>query len=379
MKKIKVLHVGMSYGYGGIESFIESYLNEIDSNKVQIDILNVFECAQKEEFYKRLNDKTQIHNLPNYRTKPFQFIRELKKLNKKEKYDVFHYNMNSAVYLIPLLAAKLCGIKVIISHSHNSANDKGFLKTILHNLNRHFIPLLANVYFACSDKAGEWFYNKKITKSDKYYVIKNAINTKKYEFNEEVRKLKRKELELNDSTIVLGNVGRFKKQKNHDYLIDIFYEYQKNNSNTKLLLVGIGPLQDEIKQKVKSLNIDDKVVFLGQRKDVNELMQAMDIFILPSLYEGLPLVGIEAQSAGLPCLFSDTITRELEVTDNVKYIPLNDVMKWKDALINIENNNDRKKMRQLVVNDGYDINESSSRLVRIYDKVVNYGGKNKKH
>ena len=134
MKKIKVLHVGMSYGYGGIESFIESYLNEIDSNKVQIDILNVFECAQKEEFYKRLNDKTQIHNLPNYRTKPFQFIRELKKLNKKEKYDVFHYNMNSAVYLIPLLAAKPSGIKAIISHSHNSANDKGFLKTILHKL-----------------------------------------------------------------------------------------------------------------------------------------------------------------------------------------------------------------------------------------------------
>ena len=206
--------------------------------------------------------------------------------------------MNSAVMLYPLIAAKISNVKVIIAHSHNASSDKGILKKMLHNINKNFIPLFANHFFACSNKAGKWFYSKKIMNSKNYFVINNCIDIDKFKFNYETRNNKRKELHLKNENIVVGHVGRFNKQKNHTFLIDIFNEAYKENDKLRLVMVGIGPLMNKIKKKVIQLNLSDAVLFLGQRSDVNELMQAMDIFILPSLYEGLPLVGVEAQTSG---------------------------------------------------------------------------------
>lgn len=366
MSQIKVLQVGLSYKVGGIETYLINYQKQLDKTKVSFDYINVFERAKKEFFYEELCKYSKVYTLPDYRKHPIKFTKELIKLNKEEQYDVFHYNMNSACYLIPLLAAKMCKIKVIIAHSHNSSSDKGLLKKILHNFNKKIIPLFANTYFACSELAGAWFFNKKIRKSENYYIINNAINLEKFTYEETVRKKKRTELGISDDTIVIGHVGSFKKQKNHEFIIDIFNEYHKKNPNSKLLLVGIGPLFENIKEKINNLKMNNSVILLGQRSDTANLYQAMDIFLLPSLYEGLPLVGVEAQAVGLKCFFSDVITKEVNISDNVTYIPLKDsASEWAEQILNANLTN-----RKSVDASKFDIKENAKRLEEIYSKLM---------
>ena len=231
--------------------------------------------------------------------------------------------MNSAVFLYPIIAAKMAKAKIIIAHSHNSSSDKGIIKSLLHNLNKHFIYLFANEFFACSERAGEWFFSKRVRNSDNYRIINNAIEIDKYVFDKSIRQRKREELGITDEYILIGHVGRFNKQKNHSLLIDIFDNYHKKNIKSKLILVGQGPLMNKIKNKVNKLNLQKDVLFLGLRNDTYELYQAFDVFILPSLYEGLPLVGVEAQYSGLGCIFSSNISKELKITNNCFYVGLN--------------------------------------------------------
>lgn len=365
----RVLQIGMTDNWGGIESYIINYYRNIDKNKVQFDFINIYPndlCFQNE--IEELGGK--IYKVPSYYKHPFAYMKQVKKIIKENKYEIVHCNMNSAVFLFPIIAAKLAKTKVIIAHSHNSSSDKGFLKDFIHAVNKRFIPLFANTYFACSNKAGKWFYSKKVLKSTRYCVINNAIDSKKYLFNEEIRKIKRKELNINDSTVVLGHVGRFNKQKNHEFLIEIFNEYNKKNNDSVLLLVGIGPLQEKIKNQVSDLNLNEKVIFLNQRKDVNELLQAMDIFMLPSLYEGLPLVGVEAQSSGIPCVLSDTITEELKILDDkVFYVGLNDNLEDWVEIIDKCTKIKRINEYENIVKAGYDIEISTKKLIALYEKL----------
>ncbi|MBE6159683.1 MAG: glycosyltransferase family 1 protein [Lactobacillales bacterium] len=365
----RVLQIGMTDNWGGIESYIINYYRNIDKNKVQFDFVNIYPndlCFQNE--IEELGGK--IYKVPSYYKHPIAYMKKVKKIIKENKYEIVHCNMNSAVFLFPIIAAKLAKAKVVIAHSHNSSSDKGFLKDFIHAVNKRFIPLFANTYFACSNKAGKWFYSKKVLKSKRYYVINNAIDSKKYLFNEKVRQEKRKELNIKDSTTVLGHVGRFNKQKNHEFLIEIFNEYNKKYSDSILLLVGIGPLQEKIKNQVDELKLNEKVIFLNQRKDVNELLQAMDIFMLPSLYEGLPLVGVEAQSSGIPCVLSDTITDELKLLeDKVYYVGLNSpLQEWVET---IHKCTTLKRINEYenIVKSGYDIEMSTKNLIDLYEKL----------
>lgn len=368
MKKIKILQVGLSYKAGGIESFLMSYQSNMDLKKIRMDFINVFDEAINEEFYSKLNQKGKMYNLSNYRKYPIKFLKELKKIQESEKYDIFHYNMNSACYLFPLIAAKIAGFKNIIAHSHNSSSDKGIIKNIIHNINKIFIPLFANKYFACSQTAGRWFFSKKILNSENFFIINNAIDTKKYKFNDKIRKEKRKSLKISDETVVIGHVGRFKKQKNHEFLIEIFETYSKKYKKCILLLVGFGPLEGHIKEIVRNKKIENSVIFLGERNDVEELMQAMDVFILPSLYEGLPIVGIEAQISGLPCIFSDTITDELKITESAKFVSLHDSSQvWAENINQIVKNN---KQRIDINSDDFDIKINAKRLEKIYEEII---------
>ena len=369
----KVLQIGMTDNLGGIENYLINYYRNIDKTKVQFDFINIYPndlCFQDE----LISGGSKVYKVSNYYKHPIKYIKEVKKIIKDNNYEIIHCNMNSAVMIYPLIAAKLGKAKVIIAHSHNASSDKGFVKSLLHSINKHFISLFANKFFACSDKAGKWFYSKRILNSNNYYVIKNAINTDKFKYNEEVRNNKRKELNIGKDTLVIGHVGRFNKQKNHTFLIDIFNELHKKNNNSKLILVGIGPLYDEIENKIKQLNLSDDVLLLGQRNDVNELMQAMDIFVLPSLYEGLPLVGVEAQASGLNCIFSSSVTNTLSLFDKNKFISLKDSASyWADTILD-NKENDRSNCFKIVNEKGFNISIEANRLINIYNDIL--GDKN---
>lgn len=368
MKKVKVLEIGLSYKKGGIENFLLNIGENINTDSIQMDFINTFENAKNEEFYRKLKKIGKVYDIPDYRKNPIKFYKSMKKIQKNNSYDILHYHMNSAVYLLPLIVGRLCGIKVIISHSHNSSSDKGLLKNIIHNINKHFIPLFANTYFACSDLAGQWFFNNK-NRSNNYYIINNAIDFEKYQFNKKTRNNMRAHFKLDDDTIVIGNVGRFKPQKNHEFIIKTFEKYHSQNKKSKLLLIGTGPLVESSKALVKKMNIDDSVLFLGERNDVEKIYQAMDVFVLPSIYEGLPLVGVEAQVSGLKCLFSDTITKEVKISDDSKFISIKrGVDLW------VKEINQGVNQRKTVFDDKFDIRKNAIRLENIYRDLKEKNG-----
>ncbi len=357
----------MTDNWGGIETYLMNYYRNIDRNKVQFDFVNIYD---KKLYFQEEIEKLggKIYNVSSYYKSSKKYIQEVATIIEKNNYEIVHCNMNSAVFLYPLKAAKKGGAKVIISHAHNASSDKGPLKSMLHNINKNFIGNYANTFFACSDKAGKWFFNKKIRNSRSYYIIKNAVDTNKYEYSEATRIKKRKELNISDECFVIGHVGRFNKQKNHTFLVEVFNKIKKeSNKEVKLALVGIGPLEDSIKEQAKKLGVYSDIIFLGQRDDVNELMSAFDLFILPSLYEGLPLVGVEAQASGLRCVLSSEITKELNILTSLNtFISLDEnVKKWEKEIMK-KKTFDRKKASTIVKDKGYDIKTNTQKLLEIY-------------
>lgn len=371
----KVLQVGATNILGGIETYLHNYYKNIDHNRVNFDFVNMYDKIYFQEEYEETG--AQIYKLPNYRKHPIKYIKKLKQILINGNYDVLHFNMNSAVFLYPLIAAKIAGTKIVIAHAHNASNDKGILKTVLHNINKHFIPIFSNRYVACSEKAGEWFFSKNIRKSNNYHIINNSVDVDKFKFDINSRIKLRRELKVNDNTLVIGHVGRFNKQKNHYFMINIAKELRKANLDFKLLLIGTGPMKQEIENKVREDNLENNIILLGQKLNVNEFMSAMDIFILPSIYEGLPIVAIEAQAAGLQCVLSSNITTEVVDTENVTFLDINSIEEWCNCILKMKENNvlDRKvKIKKF--NIKYTIDE----LLKIYEidvKVVSNGRNSK--
>lgn len=360
---IKVLQLGITDNLGGIETFMINYYRNIDKSKVLFDFVNIYPndlCFQNEIE----QNGGKVYKLPSYYRHPVKYLKQLIKLINDNSYDIIHCNMNSAAMLYPLIGSKISNAKIVICHAHNASSDKGMFKSLLHNINKHFIPLFANYYFSCSDKAAEWFFGKKNVKKNNYYTINNAIDIDRFKFNESERINKRKELNINNSTFVIGHVGRFVKQKNHSFIIDVFNEVHKKNKDSVLLLVGQGPLKEEVEQKVKTLGLSDAVLFLGKRNDVYSIYNVMDCFILPSLYEGLPLVGVEAQTNGLKCIFSNKITKSIIIGSNSIMLPIDTTKDYVEELIN--SNYDRKN----IDNNPYDIKKCSKEIVSIYEKML---------
>lgn len=367
---IRILEIGMTKNVGGIQTFLMNFNRAIKSDEVKIDYVCIY-LDQNTLYFKQELDElgAEIINIPDYHKHFIRSYKAIKKLVEERKYDVVHYNMNSACYMIPLMAAKAGGAKVIISHSHNASSDKGIVKSIVHWINKHFIPLYANVFFACSDKAGKWFFSKKIRDSKNYYFIPNAIDFEKYRFNFEIRNRIRKELGYSEDNFVIGLVGRFAKQKNHEYLISLFQKIVEKNKKARLLLVGHGPLKEKIENKIKRLGIEDKVTVLSFRKDIPDLLQAMDCFVMPSIYEGLPVAGVEAQASGLPCWFSENITRELEISNKAHYFEL----KNDDKLINEIKNLDSENDRAFSFYDGKEIFDNKNLanfIINIFSEII---------
>ena len=311
---------------GGVESVIMNYYRHIDRSKIQFDFI----CDEDStnipyDEIEKLGGKVIL--CPPYQKLP-KYLKFLKQLFREKKYHIVHSNINT-LSVFPLYAAKKAGVPVRIAHSHSTSNPKEWKKNLLKNALRPFSKKYATDYFACSELAGRYLFSDKTFDNGEVKIIRNAIDVEKFKFDPEARKQLRKEIGIKQDDFVIGHIGRFVEQKNHRFLIDIFAEVKKSKPNAKLVLAGQGPLREEMEEKVKSLGLEKDVFFLGQRSDTNKLYSVFDVFCLPSLYEGLPVVGVEAQANGVPCIFSKNITKET-LYNNAKML---EYEKIKEALL----------------------------------------------
>ncbi len=314
---------------GGVESVIMNYYRHLDHTKIQFDFI----CDEDStripyDEIKKLGGRVFL--VPKYQKLP-QYLKALEDLFRKNHYRIVHSNVNT-LSVFPLYAAKKAGVPIRISHSHSTSNVREWKRNIIKNILRTFSKRYATDYFACSELAGRYLFGSKTFDRGEVKIIHNAIDLDKFKFDPIARKNLRKELGIDDETIVIGHVGRFVQTKNHHFLIYAFKKYHNKNPNAKLLLIGTGPLEEKIKAKVKKLNLEDSVLFLGQRNDTNKLYSVMDIFCLPSLYEGLPVAGIEAQAAGLPCVYSDKVTIEADAANNAYYASIKNIYSYLQTL-----------------------------------------------
>ena len=368
---VKVLYFVDRMLRGGIQSLVIDWVSRFDKQKIHVDFL-LLDDGKEYELEQTLKQfGCTIYKLNGIWIKnPLDFIKYKHSIKKffeeHHDYRVVHLHSSSKNYLI-LKYAKMFNIPVRIAHSHNTDfQTKNLFNKIIGDILKRPLIKYSTDYFACSEIAGEWLFGSKIVKTAKFKVIHNAVDYEKFKFNVKIRSEKRKEFNIANNEILIGNVGRFVPQKNHEFLIEIFNEILKQHDNYKLILVGSGDKENEIKNKVKTLGIEDKVIFAGFRNDVNLLMQAMDIFLLPSLYEGLPVVGVEAQAAGLPLFTSkDVVTNEVKITNDVFFIPLSkSAEEWATIISNYKIS--RKESKNDLISNGYMIEDIIKELEKIY-------------
>ena len=365
-RPVRIAHIIGKLNAAGVEAVVNNYYKNIDHNKYQFDyyIDSDSSCKPSKDL---IDMGARYFVIPPYQHL-FSHIKTLVRLFKENKYLIVHSGMNTLAP-ISLFAAWMAGVPIRINHNHSTAGKGEFKRNCLKYCLRPFAKVFANYYCACSKYAGIWLFGKNFFSSGKVTVFNNAVDTSKFAFSTSNRDKLRKELGISNK-YVIGHIGRFTKQKNHYFLIDIFEQYYKKNSNAVLLLVGIGELQDEIKDAVKKKKLEDAVIFLGKRSDVDELYSAIDLFVLPSLYEGLPVVGVEAQVSGLPCIFSNEITREVAITENVYFLPIDgSVSDWCSQITNFKNL-DLKRDKLKLKDCSFDIKVQANNLVEYYDECI---------
>lgn len=373
---IRVAQIMGKWIGGGVESVVMNYYRHINRTQIQFDFICDDDSTDiPYEEIEKLGGKVIL--IPPYQ-KVFKYHNALKKVLKDGNYKIVHSHINT-LSVFSLFAAKCAGVPVRIAHSHSTTNKKEKKKNLLKQVLRPFSRLCATDYMCCSELAGRWLFGNKEYNKGNVYLLNNAIDLDQFKYDEKVRKEKRKELNISDDTLVIGHVGRFVEQKNHRFLIDIFNEVHKEKKNSILLLAGQGPLMDEIKEKVIKLELEDNVIFLGQRNDINELYQAMDLFLFPSLYEGLGMVVVEAQVSGLSCVVSTAVPQIAKVTDGIIFINLDSQLKkWTDEIIKNLNKVDRKNIIFTYEIKKYDIEKESKKLEKKYKNIIIEKRKNEK-
>ena len=367
----RVLNVTTVLQAAGIESFIMNMYRNIDRERVQFDFMVM---RNEKEYYdeeiKKLGGKKYTISVKSTNTL-IRVIKEsyqLYKFLKKHKYKIIHIHYTTPLRAFYLLAAKRAGVPVRIYHSHSAeVSGKSSLKLKIYNFCRNRIEKWGTDYWACSKAAAKWMFTGKSFKNS--IVIPNGIDTKRFSYDAMKRKEIREELKLNDEFVVV-NTGRFLEQKNHRFIIDVFSELTSRIQNCKLLLMGTGPLETEIKNYVCEKGIKEKVAFLGVRPDVENILSAADCFLMPSLYEGLPVAAVEAQSSGLPCVLSDEITKEVKLSDKVCFLALSETKeKWCNEILKYINSPRENGARQVKQN-GYDIVDCANALCMRYEKAI---------
>lgn len=364
MEPIRILYInGGIMDRGGISTYMMNYYRNMDRSKIQIDfVVHGFEKGSFDDEIRSMGGI--IYNIPVKSKNYLGNINELRKIFNSGKYKIVHSHMDAMGY-IALKEAKKTGIPIRIAHSHSTRHmTTNKIKYILNEYARSKITKYATHFFACSNEAGKWLYGDKLI--DNVKIIHNAIDLDKFSYNESKQNNIIPQVNLNDN-IVFGHVGHFNYIKNHDFLIDIFKEINEMEENVLLMLVGDGEYREDIYNKVKRLGLSNKVLFLGIRKDISSIMNVMDVFILPSIFEGLPVVGIEAQAKSLQCFISDSVTNEIAITDNVTFLSLNSSAKeWANIIISKLKLLKKQDMTQQITEAGYNIKLEAEKLADLY-------------
>lgn len=364
---LRVLQVGMTRNLGGIETYLIEQFRHLDKSKIDYDFVNItgeYSICYEDEI---LASGSKIFKVVSRHKNPllhyWQWFNIL--LQHKGVYDVIVLNTNSLEYVFPLVLGKVFGIPVRVIHSHNSGfeNKQGLARRLLVGMNKKLLAWSANLRFACSQFAGQWMF-----KDNPYHVIYNAIDIHKYDADLIVREETRNALGLR-TELALLHVGRFSYQKNHSFLLDIFKEVHRIQPDSVLLLVGDTTEESEflteVKRKIKASGLENVVRLLGRRDDVNKIMQAADVLVMPSFFEGLTVVGIEAQASDLPLLLSDTVTKELGLLPSTHFISLEaGPTAWAEAIVNSKQHNRQSRYEELKA-AGYDIGNETERVEKL--------------
>lgn len=355
-----ILVEGMTEGKGGKESYIINTFRSFDRDKYHFSfVVYGNSIAYQEELEASGAD---LVYLPERKCGLFAYRKAIDELFRARKFDVVWANKTTLSSCEILELAKKNHIPLIMIHSHSSSNMGGKLTYILHTINRMRIKNWVDEYLACSNEAAKWFYGNK-----QCHLIKNGIDVGKFRFNPDIRNTIRKRLNI-DNCFVIGHVGRFGVEKNHKKLIDVFNEVHKRNALCKLVLCGDGEERNLIEQQIRDLGLDDDVIIMGVVSNVNEVLQAMDVIVMPSLFEGLPFALLEAQASGLKCVVSDTVSMESNVIGWNEYLDLNsDNSYWAERILSLDYTYDRCNAADVIKAAGFDIIDCTTEIQQLID------------
>lgn len=324
---IRVLQIIGSLERGGAETFLINLYRHIDRSKIQFDFVIYDEPSENGYYQEVIALGGKVFKVPPKSKGIFKSLRQLKKIIKENSYKSVWRYTESCYGAIDLIIAKSSGVSDIVLNSRSSYTDS-ILQRIIHYMIKPFLPFFVSKNYACGELAGKWMFGK-----HSFEVMDNGIEVDDFRYDEEVRNRHWQEFQLQDK-IVIGHVGRFHPVKNHKLIIDVFEKLKERVPESVLVLVGEGELLPQIKELVKEKHLENDVLFLGSRRDVPEMLHMMDLFIMPSLFEGFPRAFLEAQAAGLPCVVSSTISKEVDVTGNVSFVELDaPVELWADQII----------------------------------------------
>lgn len=364
-KNMKILIIATTkFELDGITNVILNYYRAMDKSDVKIDFV-VPNFVNNDLRAELESNGSKIYQINGRVKKPLSYIKKLAKMICENKYDIVHAHGNSCTLALEMLAAKKGGTKVRIPHSHNTTCKY----KVIHKVLRKIFDKNYTHAFACGQEAGEWLYNEK-----PFVIINNGINMDKYKYDKVVRKEYRNKYGLNGKKVI-GHIGHFTYQKNQEYLIDIFNELYRLDNSYRLMLIGDGELRPSIQNKVNELGLSNVVIFTGKTLEVPQLMQAIDMIIMPSRFEGLPLTLVEAQTSGLPCFVSDTVSSEVGITDLIKFISLvKTPNEWAGFIIHssMVNREERKdRIYNEITEAGYSIIDNAKKLKEFYELCIN--------
>lgn len=355
MKKIKIIEVVSGINYGGVEMLLYNYFNMMNLNKFDISIIT--HDIPNNENKKEFNDLgIQIYPVTPKRKNIFKNILEILKIIKRIKPDIIHCHMTLSNYM-PLILAKICNVKVRIAHSHE-ANNKGKLDKLYQLL----INKTATDFLSCSPQSSIYSYGK----NKKVMLFPNAINMEKFLFNRKKRKQIRSEYDIPEDYVVIGNVGRFVEVKNQKRLLNIFAIYLKKHTKSFLMLIGDGPLKEELKKYAEQIGIKENIIFVNNVNNIYDFYNCFDYFIQTSISEGFGLTIIEAQTNGLTCVISFSIPKIVVINNNVKMIDLNE--SDEDWVRMIDSMDKKRTEDLLVINSDFNLKKSYLKLEKIYEE-----------
>ena len=366
---IRIAQIMGKWVGGGVEAVVMNYYRHIDRTKIQFDFL--FDEDSRDIPYKEIESLGgKVILIPPYQ-RVFKYQRKLKKVLKEGNYKIVHSHINT-LSVFPLRAAKKAGVPIRIAHSHATSSKKEWKRNIIKNILRPMSKMYATNYVSCSEHAGRYLFGNKTYEKKLVRVIKNAIDLEIFKYDNRWRQEIRNEFSIDDATFVIGHIGRFVETKNHLFTLRLFSEIHNNQPNTKLMLVGEGPLKKRIIEECKQLGIEDSVIFTNQRDDVNKILCSIDLLVLPSLFEGLGMVLIEAQASNLPAIASTNVPKEAKINENLLFLELNHKNKWINLIKEILKRykvKDRKSKQYSLQQNGYDIEKTSRKLAKYYFEV----------